>query len=161
MNNIPRVLVMSITAGDESFSADRVSVKMRSTFQLIHPRHKEMQNFTNQTSILAYSHTMTIHSALIAITCTTYTRSLREPQQVMLCQSAADLSVHSASHPSTFRFNRGNRLLVSQSLYMHGNLWPAQTWSSPKVNHQEPLSLQFVCNLSCTYLMPKQTPQPL
>ena len=127
MNNIPRVLVMSITAGDESFSADRVSVKMRSTFQLIHPRHKEMQNLTSQTSMLSYSHTMTMHSALIAITCTTYTRSLREPQQVMLCQSAADLSVHSASHPSTFRFNRGNRLLVSQSLYMHGNLWPAQT----------------------------------
>ena len=71
---------MSITAGDESFSADRVSVKMRSTFQLIHQRHKEMQNLTNQTSILSYSHTMTMRSALIAITRTTCTRSLREPQ---------------------------------------------------------------------------------
>ena len=107
MNNIPRVLVMSITAGDESFSADRVSVKMRSTFQLIHPRHKEMQNLTNQTSILAHSQTMT---ALIAVTHTTCSRSLREPHQVMLCQSAAELSVHSASHPSTLRFNRGNVL---------------------------------------------------
>ena len=52
---------------------------------------------------------MTMHSALIAITHTTYTRSLREPQQVMLCQSATDLSwIHSARHPPVVAFNRGN-----------------------------------------------------
>jgi len=107
MNNIPRVLVMSTTAGDESFSTDRGSVKR---WEVVHPRHKEMKNLTHQTSIPAYSHIMTMHSALIVITRTTCTRSLREPQQVMLIQFAAELSVHSANHPSTFRFNRGNVL---------------------------------------------------
>ena len=90
---------------------------MRGTFQLVHPRHKEMQNLTNQISILAYSHTMTMHSALIVITRTTYTRSLREPQQVKLRQSAADLStIHGACHPPAIALNCGDVYVWSGSI---------------------------------------------
>ena len=65
-----------------------------------------MQNLTNQTSMLAYSRTMT---ALIVITHTTCSRSLREPHPVMLCQSAADLSsIHGARHPPAIAFNCGD-----------------------------------------------------
>ena len=67
------------------------------------------QRKANLTTTLSYSHTMTMHSALIVITRTTYTRRLREPQQVMLCQSAADLStIDSTYHPPVAAFNCGN-----------------------------------------------------
>jgi len=48
---------------------------------------------------------------------TTYTRSLREPQQVMLCQSAADLSsINGACHPPAVALNCGDVHVWSGSI---------------------------------------------
>ena len=60
---------------------------------------------------------MTMHSALIVITRTTYTRSLREPHPVMLCQSVADLSsINGARHPPAIAFNCGDMYAWSGSI---------------------------------------------